>query len=593
MPGHQSRHDDRRRRPRGRARPGRHGGVWALLVTGVAAALGCGPTAAGAGVVAAGHWAATLDPGDWRTDANPPARELARAAERLAAAGYAPTGSEGRMFIVKEQGVTIPVDVEAGRCYVFASVSSADLKDLDAYLYTAAGAPVDQDRREDAHPVIRHCAEAAGTMYLVFESYDGAGLFYWAQFAAPAGTEIAVSEVFPGTKGEGTAGPEEVLRDLEARARDFADMARPRGFEVTAREEPIHVAAGASHERAVALEAERCYTFAAYGGGGATDVDLYLDAPDGALVALDEEPALDARVQWCPIDSGEFTLRVTMAGAAGDVLIDVLAAPAETVGGLEALWLGTRLPPGPTHLEVAEGIARMKTRLERLGYRVTDDASFSGTAAQLVIRTHSVSLTADKCFVFGGVGGPEVANLDLYLYDSAGSEVVADEALDATPVVQVCPKQSDTFRLDVAMRRGDGPYRIVRGESPVLGAEARGLDTVARTRLRTVSDRIRLAELSPLGSPQTRRLSERGVLRFQNMLDAGACYLFVAVGGAGVVDIDMVVLDPASDIVVRDYEPDAMPVARFCAASSGAHSTDVRMIEGTGEFTLLQYTTPR
>jgi hypothetical protein len=556
-------------------------------------ASGCGPAAAGGPAAAAVE--GDLGAGDWRTDTVPPARTMARVAETLAGMGYAPTGAEGRAFIVRQRMLTMPVPLEAGRCYVIVATSSRELADLDSYLFQASGALADQDRRRDNHPTIAHCAAETGTAYVVYEAFDGNGLFYHAVFAGPAGTPVAAEDLFadveaePG-EGPAPAGPE----DVEERAAAFVEVMIPRGFAVAEQGPAVHIAAGEAQTTAVALAVDRCYTFCAFGAAGATDVDLYLTAPDGETVALDEQPAVDAFVQWCPVAEGEFELKVQMAGEAGDALVVRLEAPAERVGGLDGLWLGSRRPPGPTHRDLDAGAAEMKARLERLGYRVDDAASLEGAAEQLVIRTHAVDLGADKCHVFGAVGGPDVANLDLYLYDEDGNEVAADEALNATPVVQVCPQRSDSFRVDVAMRGGGGPYRVVRGSSPAVGAEAsRGLDTVARTRLRTVVDRIHLAELTPLGPPQTVQLAERGVRRFQDNLEAGECCLFVAVGAGSVVDIDLYVMDPTDSQVGRDDQPDAMPAVQFCAAKTGAYSTDVRMVEGSGALTLLRYRTGR
>ena len=115
---------------------------------------------------------------------------------------------------------------------------------------------------------------------------------------------------------------------------------------------------------------------------------------------------------------------------------------------------------------------------------------------------------------------------------------------------------------------------------------------MARTRLRTVVDRIHMPELSALGGPQAAELRERGVRRFEDQLREGECYLFVAVGAQPVVDIDLYVYDPDGDAAVRDDEPDARPSVRFCASRSGTWATDVKMIEGSGGFTLLRYRTP-
>ncbi len=549
-----------------------------------------------AGTGAQGAATAGLGPGDWRTDTAPPARAMLELSRTLAGLQFSPTGQEGRSFIVKGGTLSIPLETAAGRCYVFASTSSRDLADLDSYLFQASGAEVDQDRRRDNHPTIRYCPTETGTMYLVFEDYDGTGLFYWAVFSGPGDAQVSVADLFPDV-GTEPANPDQgqpvETEPMEDRARTFAEIMMPRGFSIAAQEGPLHIAAGEADTRSIELSADRCYTFAAYGGSGATDVDLYLTAPDGQVVALDEDPALDAYVQWCPVVAGAFDVKVQMAGQGGDALLVRLEAQADRVGGLDGLWLGTRRPPGPTHRGIDEGAAQMKSRLEGLGYRVSDAETLDGEAQQLEIRTHTLTLSADKCHIFGAVGGPDVSDLDLFLYDRQGNEVARDEALNATPVLQVCPQQSETFRLDVAMRGGNGPYKVLRGASPAIGSEAqRGLDTVARTRLRTVVDRIHLADLAPLGPPQTAELRERGVKRYQNNLTQGDCYLFVAVGAQPVVDIDLYVMDADGALVGRDDQPDAMPSVRFCATRTGAYSTDVRLIEGSGEFTLLQYRTP-
>jgi hypothetical protein len=564
-----------------------------LGILGVGLVLGCGPAATGGGTTAASSMG--VGPGDWRTDDVPPARTMVGVAGTLGRAGFAPTGEEGRAFIIKGRTETAALRVEADRCYYFVTTASRELLDLDSYLFQPSGVVVDQDRREDNHPTIRHCPTESGTLYLVFEAYDGNGLLYWVSFAGPAGAEVPLTDLFPDVEQnpEAETGATGDTESMAERARVFSDIMMGRGFAVAAEDPAVHLAAGAAETRTLELTADKCYTFAAYGGNGATDIDLYLTAPDGQETALDEDAALDAYVQWCPVVDGQFTLRISMAGGAGDAVLYRLEASADRVGGLDGLWLGTRRPPGPTHRSLDEGAAQMKGRLEGLGYRLDDAATLSGEAQQMGIRTHTLQLTADKCHVFGAVGGPDVADVDLFLYDRQGNEVAADEALAASALIQVCPQQNETFRLDVAMRGGSGPYRVLRGASPAVGAEAaRGLDTVARTRLRAVVDRIHMPELTPLGGPQTAELRERGVRRYQNDLQQGSCYLFVAVGAQSVIDIDLYVLDAAGDTVTRDDQPDAMPTVQFCPTASGSYSTDVRLVEGSGSFTLLQYRTP-
>jgi hypothetical protein len=67
--------------------------------------------------------------------------------------------------------------------------------------------------------------------------------------------------------------------------------------------------------------------------------------------------------------------------------------------------------------------------------------------------------------------------------------------------------------------------------------------------------------------------------------------LCVAGGFEGVVVVFVMGVDAGELVVGRDDQPDAMPTVQFCAAQDGVYSTDVRLIEGGGSFTLLQYRT--
>jgi hypothetical protein len=553
-------------------------------------AAACGPSGAPGGTTPAGSVFASTD---WRNDDGPSARALQVLAERLAVAGYRPAGIEGRAFVVRRQTVTVPAPVEAGACYVSISAAAPDLGDLDSYLFQPSGTLVDQDRRRDNHPAIAWCAEASGTMYLVFEAFDGFGVFDHALFAGPAGEPLPVETLFPGEQSVPTGSdPPQPAEGVIERVRAFQGLMATRGFSQAETFPAVHLATQAAESVALEWSAGRCYTLAAFGAAGATDVDLALFAPDGERVAYDDQPALDAALQWCPVADGAFRAEMRMAGAAGDAVLARMEAPEERVGGLDGLWLGVRRPPGPTHLDLETGAARLTERIERRGYRVSGNGRIDGEAQQLAVRPHRMDLRAGLCYLFGGVGGPEVSDLDLYLYADDGGEVAADESLGATPVVPVCPERDGRFRLDVAVRGGGGAYRVLRGESAAVGAEAmRGLDTVARTRLRDVMDRVHHADLVPVAEPRTERLPARGVLDFDSTLDADACYLVLAVGSADVIDLDLVVRDPAQATVARDEQPDAMPLVRFCAAVSGVHAIDVRMVEGSGAFTLLRYRT--
>ena len=63
----------------------------------------------------------------------------------------------------------------------------------------------------------------------------------------------------------------------------------------------------------------------------------------------------------------------------------------------------------------------------------------------------------------------------------------------------------------------------------------------------------------------------------------GACYAMVAVGGAGISDLDLS-LAQGSTNVAEDRTFTAFPTARYCARAAGAHRVTISSRRGTGEF---------
>ena len=69
---------------------------------------------------------------------------------------------------------------------------------------------------------------------------------------------------------------------------------------------------------------------------------------------------------------------------------------------------------------------------------------FSGTNVML-------DLVAGRSYSIVGVCDNDCSNLDLWLYDPAGAEIAGDGLPDDTPVINVTPGSSGTYRLRVGM----------------------------------------------------------------------------------------------------------------------------------------------
>lgn len=93
-----------------------------------------------------------------------------------------------------------------------------------------------------------------------------------------------------------------------------------------------------------------------------------------------------------------------------------------------------------------------------------DDVRFDGELDQGKHGDHLLVLKSIYCYRILGVGGPDVVDLDLALFDPDGVEVQRDLGQDAFPVlgqpVNLCPPEPGAYRLQVGMYEGHGPYVV-------------------------------------------------------------------------------------------------------------------------------------
>lgn len=79
-------------------------------------------------------------------------------------------------------------------------------------------------------------------------------------------------------------------------------------------------------------------------------------------------------------------------------------------------------------------------------------------------QNYAVNMVPGQCYKIIGVGGPGVSDLDLKLYDPAGTMVDQDIATDNFPVIglqhQLCPTAAGQYRLEVLMFSGSGEFGV-------------------------------------------------------------------------------------------------------------------------------------
>ena len=86
------------------------------------------------------------------------------------------------------------------------------------------------------------------------------------------------------------------------------------------------------------------------------------------------------------------------------------------------------------------------------------------------------------------------------------------------------------------------------------------------------------------GSISQGSLTEGGEARIEARLEPGQCYTVVGLGGAGVANLDVVVLDEGGTEVAHDTTTDGEAAAQFCPQYPGVYRIAVRMQRGSGDY---------
>ncbi len=88
-------------------------------------------------------------------------------------------------------------------------------------------------------------------------------------------------------------------------------------------------------------------------------------------------------------------------------------------------------------------------------------------------------------------------------------------------------------------------------------------------------------------------LEARGRQGFLAVHTYGKCYRFIASGGPGVVDLDLVPLDPNGVEILRDTNEGAAAIVSesspICPEDAGAYRIEARMRSGDGTFAIARY----
>ncbi|MBI2896122.1 MAG: hypothetical protein HYY06_21370 [Deltaproteobacteria bacterium] len=249
---------------------------------------------------------------------------------------------------------------------------------------------------------------------------------------------------------------------------------------------------------------------------------------------------------------------------------------------------------GPERDALTLRIDQTVDRLVPAGFTRVAGLAGRGFLTEGTSASHSLEIEAGLCLTVLSVGSVGVRDVDAQIYSPDGTVLAEDDEPDPHPVVQLCAERRMRVYYVVKMFAGAGAYRFValRSDREALPAAIRLLRGGAEARAQRSSLDLRLEELgarladrgfAARGDPVTSTLGGHETVRFALPTEKSVCYTVVALGGDGVRNIDLVLLDEAALQVARDVGPAVDAMTQFCSENEETISAEVRMVSGSGE----------
>lgn len=496
--------------------------------------------------------------------------------------GYTRVGPAVRNQNLPANGViAYGIDAQAHLCYTVVALAHQGA-DLNMVVLDPAGRTIGYNVDPDPHPWVTVCPGQQGRAVARLQMASGGGEYYYAVYQGPPTVRPNLAVLWGGA----LQGPQQVPIDpaTASRLQQLDQRMAQQRFQRIG--EPQGVVYGSREDRNFQLNLEQgdCYAFATLGGPGTRDTDVFLVDGSGNEIERDVRTNLDAVVQYCPDQSGQYALRTRLYEGQGPVFT---VAYVQTRDGEQ--------PPRQRGQVIAdtstagagleENFRLLDADMRARGYEAFGDAS-RGSLGQGETQDFEIRLEGGKCYAILAVGDNGVRDLDLILLDRNGRQIDRDVETDPRPVVRVCADRTGDYRMQVRMFSGSGnfvyqPYRWPRGTRGPFGLE--GLIYV---RLAEVTSLLGVDGYEPDvdAAPGRGRLAREGQSRTHELrLERGQCYSVLVVGGEGVHDLD-VTLTQGDTPLATDGSRTAFPNVRHCPEQTGNYTLKVQAGAGSGDY---------
>ncbi len=515
------------------------------------------------------------------TVASDPRQALEQVERYLTSQGYARTGPAVRNPNLGPNGViAYPVDAQPNLCYTIVALAGPNT-DLDLVVLDPAGRTISYDVNPDPHPWSTVCPGLAGRVVARLQMGARGGEYYYAVYQGTPDVRPNLAALFEGQQ----SGPQQAAIDPDTQQRLSALDAQlnPEGFHRIA--EPYGEVYSEREDRYFSLNLTQgtCYAFATLGGPTARDTDVFLVDGQGNEIVRDVSPSGDAIVRYCAQQTGAYRLRARMYTGSGALFtVGYVQGQGGEVATQGEQVISTQTTAG---IGLDENFRLLDSDMHARGYESYGQPSRS-QLTESQTQDYPIELEGGKCYALLAVGDNGVRDLDLIVMDASDHEVDRDVETDARPIVRVCAQQTGRYKMQVRMYSGQGNIVYAAYRWPLGTSGPFNLQGLIWVRL---AEMTKLLEVEGY-TPDVQNTPARGHVRRQGQsarhniqLEGGQCYAVLAVGGDGVNNLDLKLMD-GSNVVASDTTRTAFPDVRFCPPSSGRFAMEVTATNGAGDY---------
>ncbi|MBW2460843.1 MAG: hypothetical protein JRH11_04300 [Deltaproteobacteria bacterium] len=260
--------------------------------------------------------------------------------------------------------------------------------------------------------------------------------------------------------------------------------------------------------------------------------------------------------------------------------------------------------PANVSAEPRQALEQVEAYLGGLGYNRTQAAMHNANLPVNAVIGYAIDPQPNTCYTIVAIAAAS-SDLNLVVSDAQGQTVAYNVEPDARPWATVCPATTGRHvaRLQMVSGGGEYYYAVYQGtpaSQPNLqafytgaaaggGRQAAQLDPTTAGRLEQLDQTLSAEGFQRVAEPHGEQFANPDDSMTQLNLQGGSCYAFASLGGPGIRDSDVFLVDGQGNELARDVTPSVDALVRFCPDQTGTYQLRMRLYAGAGPVFTVGY----